>query len=97
MCATESQEAVADDPNETNNLTVIPEAPSAAKRNRPASPDMVAEPHALHGPFEAARSLAHHACAEKAVVSADRLTAAAAEDEEILKGGSRSPLGGVFK
>ncbi|WP_145502617.1 hypothetical protein [Streptomyces sp. CFMR 7] len=90
MCATESQEAVADEPNETNNLVVAPETPSAAGRNRPARPDVAAEPDALHGPFETARSLTHHARAKKAVASADRL--AAAGDEEDLEGGSRSPL-----
>lgn len=92
MHATESQQAMADDPNETNNLTVAPEAPSAARRNRPAKPDVAAEPDALHGPFETARSLAHLARAKKATVSADRLTVAVTGDEEDLKGRSRSPL-----
>ncbi|MCA1269612.1 hypothetical protein LCE32_05965 [Streptomyces sp. 7G] len=92
MRATESQKALADDLNETNNLTVAPEAPSTARRNRPARPDVAAEPDALHGPFERTRSLAHLARAKKATVSADRFSVAAAGDEEDLKGRASSPL-----
>ncbi|MFC8727068.1 MULTISPECIES: hypothetical protein [Streptomyces] len=83
---------MAEDPNETNNLTVAPEAALAARRNRPARPDVAVELNALHGPFETARSLAHLARVKKATVSADRLTVAAGGSEEELEGGSRSPL-----
>ncbi|MEW1616073.1 MULTISPECIES: hypothetical protein [unclassified Streptomyces] len=74
---------MADDPNETNNLTGAPNAPSTARQNRPARPDVAAESDALHGPFETARSLAHLARAKKATGSADRLAVTASRDEEV--------------
>ncbi|MFJ8774514.1 hypothetical protein [Streptomyces microflavus] len=92
MRATETQKAMADDPHQTNNLTVAPNAPTTARQNRPARPDVAAEPDALHGPFETARLLAHLARAKKATGSADRLAVTTSRDEEDLKGRARSPL-----
>ncbi|MFJ4966888.1 hypothetical protein ACIP6P_31305 [Streptomyces sp. NPDC088729] len=51
---------------------------------------MAAEPDALHGPHEAARTQAHLARARKAAVSADRLAVGAAEGEEGPSDSSRS-------
>lgn len=90
MCAAESRNAATDAIGEVNDLVPIPETPSVPRRKRVARPDVAAEPDALHGPHEAARTQAHLARARKAAVSADRLAVGAAEGEEGPHDSSRS-------
>lgn len=90
MCAAESRNAATDATGEVNGLVPIPKTPAVARRKRALRPDVAAEPDALHGPHEAARTQAHLARAKKAAVSADRLAVGAAEGEEGSHDSSRS-------
>ncbi|MFI1185879.1 hypothetical protein [Streptomyces californicus] len=90
MCAAESRNAATDATGDGNGFVSIPETPTGARRKRAARPDVAAEPDALHGSHEAARTQAHLARAKKAAVLADRLAVGAAEGEERPHDSSRS-------